>query len=86
MSKRFVQIPVKNVSGDEWAELNAFGADHVICGEKFSIKDQNYSFAGGHRVRLYSIKKNVHWKIPIGVALNVTAVPPATPPRREPNR
>jgi hypothetical protein len=89
MPRRMVQVPVKTVSGEEWAELNAFGADHVICGEKCSIKDQNYSFAGGHRVRLYSIKKNVHWKLPAGAGtfLDVTAVPPAgPPPRRQVNR
>jgi hypothetical protein len=77
-----ISVPVKIVQGDRWGELNFFGNQHIISGERLSIKDQNYSFAGGHRVRLYLIKQNVHWKIPTGIQLDVSQVAPAEMPRR----
>jgi hypothetical protein len=50
--------------------------------------ENKYSFAGGHRVRLYRFKDNVHWRIPAGVELDISRVDPTTgngaaqPPRR----
>lgn len=79
-----ISIPVKNHDSYNWAELNHFGTDHIICGERISVHDQNYSFVGGHRVRLYKIKKNVHWRIPLGFDVDIAAVPPA--PQRRPSR
>jgi hypothetical protein len=81
-----IRVPVKVVGADRWGQLSMFGEHHLICGEDVRVKDQNYTFAGGHRVRLYSFKKNVHWKIPAGIQLNVEGVPPATQPRREQRR
>ncbi|HME36776.1 MAG TPA: hypothetical protein VKF84_16200 [Candidatus Sulfotelmatobacter sp.] len=79
-----IRVPVKIVGGDRWGQLSAFGDAHLICGENVKPKDQNFSFAGGHRVRLFSFKKNVHWKIPDGIPLDVAAVAPATAaPRRQ---
>jgi len=78
-----VRVPVKTVGDERWGQLNLLGDSHLICGETVKLKDGNYSFAGQHRVRLYSFKKNVHWKIPEGIPLDVTGVAPATPaPRR----
>jgi hypothetical protein len=86
MPKR-ITVPIKTVGNDEWAQLSMFGQNHLICAEDFKVKDQNYTFAGQHRTRLLSLKKNVHWKIPAGTVLDVTGVPPAgAPPRREPGR
>jgi len=80
-------IPTIRHDGYDWGQLNYFGPQQIIAGEKSSIKEQNYTFLGGHRVRLYAIKNNVHWRIPSGISLDVTAVAPATaPPRRLPNR
>jgi hypothetical protein len=59
-----------------------FGDSHLICGESVRMKDENFSFAGGHRVRVYLFKKNVHWKIPEGVSLDISSVPAAQAPRR----
>jgi hypothetical protein len=59
---------------------------HMICAEDVRLKTESFSFAGQHRVRLYSFKKNVHWKIPDGIPLDIAGVAPATPPRRQPNR
>jgi hypothetical protein len=82
-----VKVPIKTVGTEEWAQLSVFGRDHVVCAEDYWIKDENYTFAGQHRVRLLSLKKNVHWKIPAGTPLDVAGVPPASaPPRRQPNR
>ena len=81
MPKR-VTIPVKTVGSDEWAQLSVFGKDHLVCAEEFRVKEQNYSFVGGHRVRLISLKKNVHWRVPAGTLLDLSDVQPAGPPPR----
>jgi hypothetical protein len=78
-----VSIPVKIVGNERWGQLCVLGDEHLICAERVRIKDEHFTFAGQHRVRLYSFKKNVNWKIPIGVSLDVAEVLPATPPRRE---
>jgi hypothetical protein len=77
-----VRVPIKIVGTERWGQLSAFGDAHSICGEVVKLKNENFSFAGGHRVRLYSFKKNVHWKIPEGLSLDIAAVPAATAPRR----
>ena len=77
-----VQVPVKVVGTERWGQLNVFGDNHLICAESVKLKDEKFSFAGGHRVRLYSFKKNVHWKVPEGVTLDISAISPADAPRR----
>lgn len=80
-----ISVPVKIINSERWAQLNVFGESHEVCAEKFKVKDNNFSFAGGHRVRLLSVKKNVHWKIPTGIALDIQEVKVAEePPRRHP--
>ena len=82
--KRFnLSIPVKVVNGEQWGDLTVYGLSHEVCGERVDPKNQNFSFAGGHRVRLYSFKKNVHWRIPRGQELNITDVVPEVAPRRQ---
>jgi hypothetical protein len=77
-----VSVPVKVIGNERWGQLSVLSSDsHLICGEKVDQK-KDFSFAGGHRVRLYSFKKNVHWKIPEGVSLDIAGVPPANAPRR----
>lgn len=71
-----IRVPLKEVNGEYWGELQRISdGQHFICGEKVKLVKENYSFAGGHRVRLYSFRKNVHWKIPIGVELDIADVP-----------
>ncbi len=77
-----VRVPVKMLGTERWAQLSAFGDHHLVCGEEVREKNSDLTFAGGHRVRLYSFKKNVHWKIPSGVPLDIASVSPANPPRR----
>ena len=81
-----IRIPVKVVNNEKWAQLNLFGNTHVICGERFKPKKENYTFAGGHRVRLFTVKNNVHWRIPSGIQLDIREVAPANQPRRQVNR
>ena len=86
MSTKFVKVPVKKVNNENWGQLSFFGTKHSFCGEKIQLKDQNYTFAGEHRVRLYSAEKNVHWCIPQGVQLDISGVPPVGSSRRLPKR
>jgi len=78
-----VSVSIKIVNGEKWGDLAVLAASHDICGEKVECIDQKYSFAGQHRVRLYRFKKNVHWRIPVGVELDISQVNPATAPRRQ---
>jgi hypothetical protein len=79
-----VRVPVKVIGNERWGQLSLLSDSHLICGEKVDLRNASFSFAGGHRVRLYSFKKNVHWKIPDSISLDIAAVPPALAPRRTP--
>ncbi len=78
-----IQVPIKLVGTERWGQLSLLSDTHLICGESVKLKDENFSFAGQHRVRLYIFKKNVHWKIPLeAISLNIASVSPADAPRR----
>lgn len=78
-----IRIPIRVVNGEKWADLNSLGKKHLFCGYKISKKDDKFSFAGGHRVRLYSADGNVHFKIPTGIELDISNVSRSRlPPRR----
>ena len=77
-----ITVPVKLVNGEKWADLSALALTHDIVGEKVHKADENFSFAGGHRVRLFKFKKNVHFKVPVGKDLDITNVTQPTVPRR----
>jgi len=81
-----VRVPVRTLGTVRWGALAYMGDTHEICGEKADCIDQKFSFAGGHRVRLFRFKKNVHWKIPQGVELDIAAVAPAQAARRHQGR
>ena len=80
-----IPVPVKIVNGERWGDLAALATSHEICAEKVNPKG-NISFAGQHRVRLYKFTKNVHWKIPTGVELDISEVLPASVPTRRGQR
>jgi len=69
-----VNIPIVEHDGSKWAALAYFGKDQDFTGEDFKCTNRQYSFKGGHRVRIYRIKKQVYWKIPSRV-LDITDVP-----------
>ena len=65
-----ISIPIKYVNKARWSKLGFFGGNrHEICAESMKVKKGKYSFAGEHRVCLYTVKDNVHWKIPDRPAL-----------------
>lgn len=80
MASERVSVPVKIVNGAKWGQLSALADSHEICAEKVIRVDEQYSFAGGHRVRLLRLRKNVHWKIPDGVVVDIKDVAPAAAP------
>jgi hypothetical protein len=75
-------VPIRLVNGEKWGDLNSISLSHDICGEKVDRINDSFSFAGGHRVRLYRFRKNVHWRIPKDVTLDITSVEPAAAPRK----
>jgi hypothetical protein len=77
-----LQVRVIEYDGYKWAALADFGKDHDIIGEAQSCINQKYSFKGGHRVRIFRIKKNVYWRLPSTITLDISDVPA----RRVPNR
>jgi hypothetical protein len=82
-----ISVPVKVVGRDHWGDLAALGNSHDICGTKVFEKNNNFTFAGGHRVRLYRFTNNVHWLIPTDRVVDITDVTPASsPPRRAQRR
>lgn len=81
-----VSLPVKKHDKADWAEISSLGPTltYYVVGEKVDCADQNYSFIGGHRLRKYKFKKSVHFTVPVGTQLDISAVAPQTPPRRQP--
>ena len=68
-----VRVPVKMFKGSRWGDLNSMAISHEFVAETYHI-DQQFSFEGGHRVRRFKVKKNVHWLIPVGVDLDIAGV------------
>ena len=88
--KECLRVPIRIVDKVKWGAL-AFlvhGATEAVdvIGEKADLIDNNFSFAGGHRVRKYRFKKNVHFSISTGMTLNIEQVPPAGTPQRRTQR
>ena len=68
---KHIRVPIRVVNGEEWGDLNALHLSHEIVGETVH-QAKDMSFSGGHRVRVYKFKKNVHWRIPVGVELDIS--------------
>ena len=79
---RQVLVPIKVVNKAEWGDLSVLGLAHEIVGETVKEKNPKFSFAGGHRVRLYYFKKNVHWRIS-GAEFDIAEIAPVRPPRKK---
>ncbi|HEY2781066.1 MAG TPA: hypothetical protein VGI90_09820 [Steroidobacteraceae bacterium] len=84
----WLRVPVRVVNKEKWGALSFLlkGAAEAIdvVGEKVKLVDENFTFAGGHRVRKYRFKKSVHFTIPEEIVLNIAGVAPGTPPPRRP--
>lgn len=72
-----IKVPLKEHNGVKWGDLSALSLAHEVCGETVKLKNQQFSFAGGHRVRLYYFKKNVHWRVSTGIEVDIADVPAA---------
>lgn len=70
---KHIKVPIKKVNGVDWGDLNALCLTHEFVGETVSPRP-DLSFQGGHRVRHYKFKKNVHWLIPVGITLDIASV------------
>lgn len=81
-----VRVPVRVFGNTKWAALSFVQPDHEICGYDFRLVNEHFPFIGGHRVRLYKVKGNVHWRIPVGAEIDISSIPaaatPAGPKRR----
>jgi len=81
-----VQIPVREYKGEKWGSLAFIQPNHEIVGYDFRCIEQYYSFCGQHRVRLYKVSGNVHFRIPSGAEFNISDVAIAAPARRQEQR
>jgi hypothetical protein len=73
-----VKIPVKLLGTEKWGCLQILDAGaHFVVAENVDKVDENFSFIGGHRVRKYRLKKNVHFKIPASAQFDISGVTPA---------
>jgi hypothetical protein len=75
MTERLI-VPIKKVGNDKWGALAYIAHNFHIVGEKVDLIEKRFTFAGQHRVQLYSFKKNVYFKIPDGTTLDITDVQP----------
>lgn len=68
-----VSVPTVEFGGSLWGDLSVFGKDHDFCATRAKA-NRDMSFIGGHRVRSFTFKQMVHWKIPTGVELDISEV------------
>lgn len=77
-----ISVPIKTVGKEKWADLGAIAISHEIVAETVHLENQFFSFAGGHRVRRLKAKKSVHFLVPAGAMLDISAVEAGPAPRR----
>lgn len=84
-----ISVSLRKHDKKRWGALQYFGNVHLVCAEKLVLKDQSYSFLGGHRVRLYKLTGNVNWTCAdaadfedAGLSIDISAVPVQKAPAR----
>ena len=81
----YARVPVTEHKGEKWGDLNSIDMTHEVCGENVKCITENFSFKGGHRVRLFRFKKNVYWRLPSNVVtLDISGVTAGPAPRKRP--
>ncbi len=83
--KEFLHVPIRIVGKEKWGALAYLvaGTQSIdFVAEKVDCVNEKFSFADGHRVRRYRLKKQIHFSIPHEVKLDIEAVQPAEAPRR----
>jgi hypothetical protein len=85
---RNLVLAVKDFKNEAWCALSSLGIGGVdVVAYKVKKVDDQFTFEGNHKVRLFRFWDNVHFKIPTGVKLNIEAVPmAAAPPTRRHDR
>lgn len=80
----FVRVPIKLLGTERWGCLQSLdNGAHSFVGFDIWLKKDRYSFIGGHRVKLFGAKGNVHFRIPDATkTIDITDVAPAAPPPR----
>ncbi|HKQ25314.1 MAG TPA: hypothetical protein VJT81_12800 [Burkholderiales bacterium] len=82
-------VTVKKVDGRFWGELKNFGDKHEVVAEYAKIDNEMFTFAGQHRLRHVTLKKNVNWNVDSFQSLMVDisrVAPSGPPPRRQGGR
>ena len=87
MTDSSIVVPIRVYNGEKWGALSYIKGGRIleVVAEQFEHKKDNFSLFGQHRVRLYKLKANIHFKIPTeAVTLDISGVPAAVqPPRRQ---
>ncbi len=83
MSRIPIFLPIKRDGNKRWVLLGQIAPSHIILSEKCTQINENYSHFGGHRVRAWAVKGNVHWLLPDAAEeYDITGVSPSQAPRR----
>jgi hypothetical protein len=80
VSSRIVQFPIRVVEKEDWIPLCFVAETHRVVAFDCRMTNEYKTFAGGHRVRLVTLKGNVHLKLP--VTADIREVAPAADPKR----
>jgi hypothetical protein len=78
-----IAVPIRIYNGEKWGALTyiACGRPLEVVAEQFEQKKENFSLFGQHRVRLFKLKANIHFKLPAdAVTLDISGVPAAVQP------
>lgn len=77
-----IRVPVVDYKGARWGHLSSFSDAHEVVATKAKLAKVRDSFIGNHRVHRVSLKSMVHWRIPVGVQVDISALEPGQAPRR----
>lgn len=82
MKPGVIRVPIEEIGNESWAHLGSLAERHEFCAEKVDLRGENFPILGNHRVRRFSVKKSVYWKVPQGVPVDISQIQAATPARR----
>ena len=83
--KEVLHVPIRLVGKQKWGALAYLvtGSQAIdFIAEKVDFVDGGFSFADGHRVRRYRLKKQIHFTIPEEIVLDIEGVQAPAAPRR----
>ena len=80
-----VPVPIVLFGTKKWGALKYLAKSHEIVGTTVN-KKKDMSLPNRHQVRRYTFTGQVHWKIPVGVDVDVSDITPVQPPQRRKQR